>query len=69
MLQQVLHQVNLSFFQMTTFTFSNCLFLSGVLAVIFAIGGMVLWHLASVDEKYEAKKIKVEENKQKKRRT
>ena len=69
MLQQVLHKVNFSFFQMTTFTFSNCLFLSGVLAVIFAISGMVLWHLASVDEMYEAKKIKVEENKQKKRRT
>ena len=65
MLQQVLHQVNFSFIQMK---FSNCL-LSGVLAVIFAIGGMVLWHLASVDEKYEAKKVKVEENKQKKRRT
>jgi len=47
----------------------NKCYISGILAVIFAIGGMVLWHLASVDEKYETKKIKVEEKKQKKRLT
>ena len=42
-------------------------FLSGILAALFVICGCVLCHLAGEDGKYETKKEKVEESKQKKK--
>merc|ERR1712110_1033147 len=49
---------------------ANCYnksFISGILAGLFLICGFVLWHLAGEDGKYETKKEKVEESKQKKK--
>merc|ERR1712037_283898 len=45
----------------------NKSFISGVLAALFTICGFFLWHLAGEDQKYDAKKEKVEESKQKKK--